>query len=244
GPSARSTSSRKAGSDTCRVRLLKIKLNDGGCPGSSFSSSRRARPDSVSAGMSGGSSGPPTLISHNDAHSVSTDSASTVQRARYTSRPQRASRAPLSRAAGVRGMLIAQRPSGRARPARPQTPGGERVGIPAGRVRGVPHGAPEARAVAHGAERAHDPAVGQLAGAAQRALGMAADIERNARGRADGRLLETEELALVVDRLAGEQPPDHRHALPKYRDTTVHRHRDGRVLFRPNAEPNAQRHSS
>src|SRR5438874_9680543 len=108
------------------------------------------------------------------------------------------------------------------------------------RSRGILDGAPEAGEIAHRAEWAHDPAVGQLAGAAQRSLGMAPDVERDPRGRANGRLLEPEETALIVDRLAGEQPPYHRHAFLEHRHAAVHRHADRRVFFRAPAERHAE----
>ena len=75
-----------------------------------------------SAGMSGGSSRPPTWITHNEASSASTESASTVQRARYTSRPHPARTTPLSRPADERGTLIARLPPGLGRAAPPRAP--------------------------------------------------------------------------------------------------------------------------
>ena len=116
----------------------------------------------------------------------------------------------------------------------------ERVWIATSGARGVPHDRPGAWEIADGTERSHDPAVAQLSGAAQRALGVAADVEWHPRGRPDDRLLQTEELAFVDDGLAGEQLPDHPDALLEDRHSAVHRHADGQILFRTTSERHAQ----
>src|SRR5712692_378239 len=99
GATARSTSLRNAESRADSVPLLKISVNEGGFAARSCPISRRARPDSVSAGMPGGSSGTRVTITGRATAIESAEAISTSHRRRYTNRPHRASTArsrPLS----------------------------------------------------------------------------------------------------------------------------------------------------
>ena len=82
GATARSTSWRNAGSWAERVGLLKMKLNEGGRPGSSRPIRSSARPDSVVVGMSVVARRPPWKISHSDGTRLSRDRAMITSRKR------------------------------------------------------------------------------------------------------------------------------------------------------------------